>query len=607
MIELALLAVGLVTSWVVAAAGLRILESLGVEADPQTRLALALPLGGLVAWVPLLALGLAGALRPLPLAIVCAAISTFAGRAILRVPTLVRESLRAAPGAPASAARVLVALTFGAGLLVALMPASGADTLKYHLASPAFAWREGGIFFTPFLHFNQPPALDLLGLPGIALGLPEAQLVVHLAFGLGALAGVHALASALGAARAGSLAAVTFAFAPITIAEAFGHVQDWGVVAGATASLVALARARKELDSRWISIAAIASGWAASCKYPGLFVLLASGVVVAWWSAHARRWTPVATYAAAALVAGGPWYVRNAIVGGDPIWPGLYRMLGGRGWNDAAAATFTDEIAGLYHRLGTGPIDLFSSPFRVLADPLAIFENTGGLGIAWAALAPFALVSLRRRREVRWVAAWSAIVFACWFFVAQNGRFLWPAIVAWSVLAADGVVLEVHRVSTRVALAVVLAVQAPMALYLAFQAVERAAPVLAREITRDDAIRRSSEYALPIAWLNEHSPKDAVVAVAPETMLRLERRYVWVGDHSGAIDRARITSWAAFFDEVRALGATYVLLSKVRPPDEEARGAGARPVFRTPSPLFAEGEVRWVEPDEGVVYDLVPR
>jgi hypothetical protein len=83
---------------------------------------------------------------------------------------------------------------------------------------------------------------------------------------------------------------------------------------------------------------------AAGFKYPGLaFVVFPLGAAAAVFVVARRRelrraLAGLGAFVAAAVVVAAPWYVRGAVWTGNPFYPELYGVFGGRGWSEEQEA-----------------------------------------------------------------------------------------------------------------------------------------------------------------------------------------------------------------------------------------------------------------------------
>lgn len=105
----------------------------------------------------------------------------------------------------------------------------------------------------------------------------------------------------------------------------------------ATAAVVACERWRGERAPGWLLAAGAFAGWAAATKYLGLYLLGALALVFAWEAGRGARLRALTLFAAAAALAGGPWYILVWALSGSPIFPFLPALFGAGEWGGATA------------------------------------------------------------------------------------------------------------------------------------------------------------------------------------------------------------------------------------------------------------------------------
>lgn len=311
----------------VAAAGARLAARLLPAAPVAVRVLAAVLLAEAIAATAVLLLGFAGLLRPSALAGMVAALAL----PCLLLPAKVLAP-RAAESPPAGwLARLALGAAVAAAALFAarLLPHTpiDADSMWYHLPMVA-RWQQTG-------SLDVDPQLPLLarGYPGfrqsllLFLSLPlqreHAALLGLVELPALALA-VAAVAADRGAARplAWTLAAVVPTVPGVQQAAA-AQGNDLTLALAVTLAILFVGRWRRGGSSADALCAGLALGAAAATKYSGpvyaLAVLLAS-----------RPWLPRGRglVAASALLLAAPWYLRNLVQLGNPLFPAPVAVFG---------------------------------------------------------------------------------------------------------------------------------------------------------------------------------------------------------------------------------------------------------------------------------------
>jgi len=307
----------------------------------------------------LLATGLGlGVLQFLPIALLACGVGTPLGirigvavLAVLLLPDLaavVRAAIRISKGIAAwwrDAAwwERALAVLFGALLIAvylrALCPVTDDDGLSYHLAG-TLRWLHAGRFeLIPTLTYTNWPSateMDFVLLRGLHPAAPVG--LVQFAFGALTLAAVYALGRRVGGRELGATAAVLLLVYKVFWEEMPQAHVDLGEAVFATLSILALHCAFRNPQSAIRNLAAVFAGLAATCKLNGMWVVAALAIVIALTPAGenaATLHTRIRRGAAAFLIGVAvvvPWFARCWVVTGNPVYPMLYGVFGGREW-----------------------------------------------------------------------------------------------------------------------------------------------------------------------------------------------------------------------------------------------------------------------------------
>ncbi len=361
-------------------------------------------------------------------------------------------------------------------LLMATVPPWYQDDMTYHLALPRqFAVAGGYVvpddnIFT-FLPLGWESVLSLLYAlgpePGHYPPLNPRLLSVWTA-GFAALATVG-LARSLGAARVVAWSAGFLLLLHPTMMQyaPSAYVEAWMLL------LVALAAqgvARALAGERgWLAPAGVFGGLAISAKFPGLVVvgLLGLGLLLDGLGrrddrALARR---VLTFGLSAALVGAPFYLRNWIQRGNPVFPSAWGLLGGAGWSSWRAWAWGEILAN--YGAGHTPLDKLLLPWRFFTtrEMFDTFEGSNGpilaLGLLAGALLAWQLRAERERVRPVLLALGTVLGFSLfWALSTQQMRFWLPALpllAALTVAAFSGLTQRLRGVLVGVALLLSLA------------------------------------------------------------------------------------------------------------------------------------------------------
>jgi hypothetical protein len=317
-------------------------------------------------------------------------------------------------------------------LAVAAIPAWQPDDMTYHLAL-ARQFAEAHRFVRPDdnIFASLPLGWESIETALHAYGPPfEGRLLGVWATLWAALATVG-LARAVDARGAAWCAPAMLAIPTVLEVGTSAYVEGWLLL------LVALALRFALAGSLWT---AVFVGLALQVKYTAValfvFVLLILLLDVLRRSpeegiARVRR---IPLFVVGALAIGAPFFVRNWIERGNPVFPTAFEMFGGSGWDSWRAWAYA-EINSRYG-MGHTAMDWALLPFRLFTtrDLDRGFEGALGPVLGIGALLGAARARVRPRLLlVAFVVSWSAF----WAVTTQQLRFFMPALPALLALAAD--------------------------------------------------------------------------------------------------------------------------------------------------------------------------
>jgi hypothetical protein len=174
-------------------------------------------------------------------------------------------------------------------------------------------------------------------------------------------------------------------------------------------------------------------GFAMGTKYTGLIaaVLLGGCVFFLAVFAHHREKKVVLRHlgiaCAVAVVIAGPWYIRNWLLLGCPIYPPpplLWHFFPTGYLSPEAIRQFHASILKVGEGMGRGPLSLLLLPFHLTFHPANFLNGAGGIGLVPLALAPFGLFSRRRNAFAVGLSLFALLQTVAWFFTEQEARFL---------------------------------------------------------------------------------------------------------------------------------------------------------------------------------------
>jgi len=471
-------------------------------------------------------------------------------------------------------------------LLQALAPPWDYDGLMYHLQGPRLFLQAGRIVPLPenWLTFY-PFLVEMLFSLGLAFGSDSFAKLVHLIFAvLLVIATYRAAERFIGRKYAWLAVAILVGIPIFPIWAGFAYSDmAWALyeflAVYAVLIWIAHRQACAEEDaepddrshpSEWglLALAGVLMGFALGTKYMALGGAGVLGLVILWQS---RRdgWRVIvrnaAVYGLTALLVGSPWYLKNWLWTGNPVYPFLISPGGDVGERVALWLEYMNGFGAPRTLLG-----YLSLPLLLYTQHYRFGTFLGSIEIP-SILFPLALFYplTRRTPALNALAAWTLLRFIVWALGAQQTRFLLPLFPALSLLAAYVLVELAGRLKGSTGRILVrglgFGVLTIALVYsiLFFMSVRPLGVVLGTE-TREAFLRRQIPLFTMQEYIQTNLPQEARV-----WMLWDGRGYYCDARCVADIDQSRWTqlamhSWdvnqAAV--ELKDKGATHLLISK---------------------------------------------
>lgn len=388
-------------------------------------------------------------------------------------------------------------------LVSALAPPSSMDATVYHLRVPREFLRSHTWVALADPHSYQALNVEMLFAEGLVLGGPVTAALAHWILGVAAIAAAGAWGRRLGGRAI--WAAAIFGGTALYAWEAPSAFIDLGLALWAP--LAIYWGTRSERDTAPIVLAGVLAGLAGGTKFTGLVASALTGaaalaVVAPDWGRGLRRFVTVGVIATALA---SPWYLRNLILTGDPIYPIAGSAFG--------LNVSLSSLVGMRYGLGMDPLHLATSAFDLLVRGEA-FDQGWAIGPAFLALVPIGVVAVRQRRLALILAGALLAWWLSWFFTSPQTRFLLPLAPIAAGIAGVAVTAAVTSGvrALRLAALGVVAVAMVEALGVSALGAARDAKVVAGLEGRSTYLERNSWNYVAFENANRLLPPDARVA-----------------------------------------------------------------------------------------------
>ena len=480
-------------------------------------------------------------------------------------------------------------------VLLCLTPPISRDALIHHLAIPKLWIRHGGFYETPWNVFSYfPMNIDLLYLVPLLFGNDRLPAFIHLLFGWATGILVYQYLKEQEGRLWGLLGLLVFVSTPVVIRLSVTAYVDLGMTFFTTASVLVYLRWRdgRYADGKWFLLSALFMGLAAGSKYNALISWVFLTVAVCYLYAkdtgtqmQAIRWGLL--FSAIALAVVSPWFVKNLILKGNPIYPLMDNLFSwihvGRETPSYLAAG--GAASGGYSVFGTRAILYGEELWQILLLPFRIFfegrdhspQHFDGILNPLVVFAiPFAFAGSRKGHRLFFLLFIGFVFFVAAFTADMRIRYILPILPFLTILAVTGIRNITEWLASRgqvalkgVGRSVFLAVAVLLAAnlyYLANQFVTiRPLPYLLGAESRDEFLSRQVGSYPAVAYINRTLPDDAVVYLLflGGRGYYLERDYLYHVSLENHMVKAMVrssTDIPSLTRFLRSLGSTHLLI-----------------------------------------------
>jgi hypothetical protein len=429
--------------WLAAALGDRLLRLIRAPLSQLTsweRGVVSAAIGtGALQIVPL-ALAAAGRLHPLEVRIAMGALAVALAGDLWRVARATFRGIAALPRARRSPQEIVWALLFATmmGLLLirAVTFAELGDDDGIHLATPRRWLAAGTLSYLPSYSLtNATLGFDMVYLIALACFNHVAAKALHFGAGIFTFLALMLCARRLSRPLAGFLVISLLLIAtpvldvPVVFANAMIDLGAcWLTV---TSALLWLAW-RDKPDRRLLVCMALCAGFAASYKLTSIQVAMAWIPILAFESRRrGESWRSVlgslVLFGVLAVAPVLPWFARNAINTGNPLYPMFTQWIPSRDWPPELAVIFARYVK--YYAWGVAAGSKLGEPQRKLLVTITLLlVALGGTAVA---------ITVRRRRELSLL-----VVFATLFVLISvqltglTFRYWMPALLCLALVPA---------------------------------------------------------------------------------------------------------------------------------------------------------------------------
>jgi 4-amino-4-deoxy-L-arabinose transferase-like glycosyltransferase len=547
----------------------------------QVSLSMALGLG-VIAYLVLL-LGLLGLLYPLLLLITLLVAGLFCyqvwigwPRGLLSILKRVKAFRKLDPALTLAVIIVLIVLSLPLWLLP-LYPPTGFDETLYHLASAKLYAQNHQVIFTPYLRFPVFPqtnqmlfTLALLFFDDILARLIQLLLMIILTLG------VIAFGQRYFSRRAGWWSAAILLANPLVLWSGSTAYIDMGLMLYVMVAVYALWNWSQWRERHWLVLAGIFCGLAVGVKYPALFFVGVLQIVALHVSFRERKYLRPFLFGLIAFLTSAPWLARNIYYTGNPVFPFFHEtftsVFGHGLWKPEYYTGMLTDIPN--YGIGKSLKALIMLPWHLSFNQQS-FPTEAPLSPLYFYLLPLLALAGVMISRIRPLLTIVVAFTLFWFFSIQVMRYLLPALPLLSLAAGaslDSILRWGSAVRKLTDYKLIIALGFGVLIYPGWNyarlSVAGRGPLPVTQQQRDRYLTsRLPSYPLYKLLNNMGRQNYKVYALFDENMAYFVDG-VYMGDWFGPASYARIveqfSDGRALYDELKSLGADYLLINNLR-------------------------------------------
>jgi 4-amino-4-deoxy-L-arabinose transferase-like glycosyltransferase len=320
---------------------------------------------------------------------------------------------------------------------IALTPPISKDALIYHLVGPRIFIQSHGMgFISGNFYTNFPFTTEMLFAMGMLLKGPILAKLIHFSFGILTLAAIFQWTAAKSSVSTGLLAAAVYYTLPLVAKLSGWAYIDLSLAFFVLIMIVALLDWKEFHHKGFLALAGVFGGLAMGTKYSGIIMVLIImlGALLYLTKENRMGTKAVQVFFIAAVVA-SPWYLKNWILTGNPTYPFLYSLFGGREWSQEMAKTYAMFLS--FVGSGPGILNYLRLPWDICFVGGGTRPDFDGFIGPIFLLVPILSMAVRPKSvEIRFMLFFSLLYFILWGMLIQQLRLLVPIFPVLSIILA---------------------------------------------------------------------------------------------------------------------------------------------------------------------------
>lgn len=350
----------------------------------------------------------------------------------------------------------LIFLVLAFAFLEVLAPSTTTDSLNYHFRIPYDYVQNNGLVYSPYQPYNMPHLVQVLTTMPFMLGASDVGAhLLYFLFVLAFMFSFYQFAQEYFGSRVALYSLLLISTTPMfTYIKVSGRVEialTFYIVLG----VYALVRGIQNFEgnrSGWLFVSGIMAGLSCGVKYYGLFFLVACLLTLISFFLRRKSIKEgvicITIFTLASVLFGFPFYLKNLLMVGNPIFPALFSIFGGLDWSPSLVMA-SEQYFDQYKRPGGSSFfDFIISPWNLTVDGEKFNAGRTGYGFLYMCVAPIVGAVVFKQLRCSGEATTQAtlnilkilvliivVLWSFWFvFAFQRGRHLFPVFTFMSLI-----------------------------------------------------------------------------------------------------------------------------------------------------------------------------
>lgn len=426
---------------------------------------------------------------------------------------------------------LLIGLLASISFIIALTPENFYDALVYHLSVPNFYILHHKIMPMDYLmHSNFPLNINMLYTLALLLNNEILARMIHFYLTFLTAITIFAVGKRFYNITVGLIAALIYYSIPIVLVNSWGCGNDAGLSFFFGLAIFSLLLWINTNLSSTFYLSAIYIGLTMASKYTALILFFVLNILIIVYLIKSEKdFIKIAKrifiYDFIAFLFLLPYFIKNYIFTGNPVFPFLFKMFGGKNLYNYGGGG--DIISTPLNLFSFKLIELLKSFWTQTISPL---EPQNFIGIIFLIFLPFLVLAKNVEHKLLYLAGTFVLTYPLWYLGTPLFRYLMPAFIPLSIFIAfyieklkkNWIINSIFYISIFTAISLSLNIAWGLKLE----------PYLYRNSDKDEFLSLTRvNYPNPpylvIKWINKNLPENSKVLFSGENKtFYIERDYL---------------------------------------------------------------------------------